>query len=124
MGLPKSQMGKGRGRRVHKGQKGREVRRKVGQYLDSDIIVSAQKRSLTAGSEHEQAGYLDDARATRFEDGLQPIDDLGPRSLLKAMSTPSKLLAHQSPKELVPPAARVSQTLSKYHGGHFNLFSN
>lgn len=96
----------------------------MGRYLDSDVIVSAQERSLTAGSKHKQAGYLDDARAAGFEDGFQTIDDLGLGSLLKAMSTPSKFLAHQSPKELVPPAARVSQTLSKHHGGHLNLFSN
>lgn len=106
------------------GEQGVEYREGTGQYLDSDVIVSAQKRGLTAGSEHKQAGYFDDARAARFEDGFQPIDDLGPGRLLKAMSTPSKFLAHQSPKELVPPAARVSQTLSKHHGGHLNLFSN
>lgn len=96
------------------------------QYLDSDVIVSAQERSLTAGSKHKQAGHLDDARAAGLEDGFEPVDDLGLGSLLKAtsMSTPSEFLAHQSPKELVPPAARVSQTLGKHHGGHLNLFSN
>lgn len=34
----------------------------MGQYLDGDVIVSAQERSLAAGPEHKQAGHLDDAR--------------------------------------------------------------
>lgn len=60
-------------------------------YLDGDVIVSAQERSLTAGPKHQQAGHLDDTRAARLKDGLQPIDDLGLEGFPKAicMSTPS-----------------------------------
>lgn len=34
-----------------------------GQYLDGDIVVSAQERSFTAGPKHKQTGHLDDAGA-------------------------------------------------------------
>lgn len=61
------------------------------QYLNGDIVVSAQEGSLTAGPKHQRAGHLDDTRAARLKDRLQPVDDLGLGGLPKAvpMSTPS-----------------------------------
>lgn len=61
------------------------------QYLNGDIVVSAQEGRLTAGPKHQRARHLDDTRAARLEDGLQPVDDLGLGGLPEAvpMSTPS-----------------------------------
>ena len=45
------------------GREGGSRGRGMGQYLDGDIIVSAQERCLAAGPEHKQTGHLDDTRA-------------------------------------------------------------
>lgn len=93
-------------------------------HLDGDIIVLLNEAVLILGPKDNEIVHFDDTGAAGLKDGLQAIDGSGTAGFAQETSTHFHILAHHTPKELIPPVACVSQTLREHHGRHLDLLSN